>query len=251
MTAYIGHDNIIPDGTVTATSEASGYPKENGYDLILSDWWKASAAGTVYFTIDYGSAVSCDSWGIAGHDLPDNSGTIKPQYSSDNFSADTNDFDTVQTPATGDPFFRKVTSRSARYWRFEIVSTGAASLIGHLQLGIALALQRGIPVGLSLPRQARSNKTLNNVTDGGSFIGRSLVSEGIEFDIMQKQVTPAWIASNWDDLADAIQTKPFIFSWDYESSPLDASFVWLKNQMPKPKYSSETLIDFTIKVRGV
>ena len=167
MTAYIGYKNLFDTASsVAVTSEASGFEKENAYDWLTYDWWKAAAAGVVYITLDMGSAVSADYWALASHDLPDNSGTIKAQYSSDNFAADINDFDTVQTPSDNAPIFRKVTSRSARYFRFEINSTGAASLIGQLCIGEVLTLPSGIPIGFTPPNFNRDHTVLNSVSAG-------------------------------------------------------------------------------------
>lgn len=252
MTVYIGYDNRIPNGTVSVTSEAADYPKENAYDWILSDWWKAAAAGTVYFTIDAGSAVDWDSWGIAGHDLHDNSGTIKPQYSSDNFSVDINDFDTVQTPTDGDPIFRKVTSRNAQYFRFEINSTSFASVIGMLFAGQALALLDDIRGKFTPPRMARNNTLYSNKTDGGAFIGRSVIREGFRFNLSQDFLTRSWMDSNWDSLIDHLETKPCFLSWNYENYPLDAIFCWLKsNTAPVPSYKNPLFIGVTFNFEGV
>jgi hypothetical protein len=253
MTAYIFSDNIIPDSTVTVTSEEDDYPKENAYDQILTDWWQASAAGTVYLYVDYGESVSCDAWSVSGHDLSDNSGTIQPQYSATGvWGGEEVDFDTVQTPATNDPFFRKVDSVSAQYWRYEITSTGTASQIGHLSLGTAIELEREPSVGATPPRQAISAKFLNSISDGGAFIGRSQISQGLEFNIAQNNVTYDWIETNWNDLVDDMLTGTFIYAWNYEDYPLDAVFCWLSGTtVPKPKFTTGLKLNFSIKVNGV
>jgi hypothetical protein len=250
MTAYIGYNNLLESATVTVTSAASGYPKENAYDWLTSDWWKAAAAGTVYLTADFGEAKTFDSWGLAAHNLPDNSGTIKPQYSSN--GSDWSDFDTVQTPADGSPIFRKVTSRTVRYARWEISSTGAASLIGSLFIGPALALPEPMGDGWYPPRLAADDVLYNNETDGGAFVGRSVVRAGLSFTIDQDLITRAWIDANWESLAAHIRTKSFYFSWDAETYPGEAVFCWLNaKKVPRPQHSSPMYLKFSIPVKGI
>jgi len=162
------------------------------------------------------------------------------------------DFDTVQTPATNDPLFRKVDSESARYWRFKVVSTGSASNIGHLQLGAVLELPYGMKTGFLHAQYADNSKMLTNVTDSGSFSGRSVVSTGVRFSIKQSMVETSWVDANWADLADHIRVKPFIFLWDYTNHPLDARFVWLDGSTPpKIQYNTPLHVGFTLNVRGV
>lgn len=93
---YILHTNKVESATtITVTSEATGFEKEKAYDHRTSTSWKADAAGTVYFTVDMGSPVAVDSWACYGQDLFNNSGEIKLQYSSDNFSVNIQDFDDI------------------------------------------------------------------------------------------------------------------------------------------------------------
>ena len=58
------YNSLIPSATtITVTSEAAGFAKENAYDWLTFDYWKPSAAGTVYYTMDFGAAVAVDGWG--------------------------------------------------------------------------------------------------------------------------------------------------------------------------------------------
>ena len=246
MTAYIGYNNILETGTVTVTSEATGFAKENAYDWLPRDWWKASGAGTVYLTVDMGTATTVDYWALAFHDLADHSGTIKPQYSTGSTSPISwSDLDTVQTPTANQMIFRPVTSVNVRYYRFEISSTSLASYIGALSLGQYLTLPRNIMAPFTTPYHGRNKKIMNSVTEGGSIIGKSVYREGQKFILAQKNVTPAWISSNWENLINHIEIKQFFFMHDYEDSPSEVAFVWT-NKITNPKYNNNALIDFSI-----
>jgi hypothetical protein len=251
MTAYIGYDNHLANGTVTVTSEESGYPKENAWDWLLTDWWKANAPGVVYVTVDMGAAVNADYWAIAGHNLHLNSGNIKPQYSSDNFSSDIHDFDSQYTPSNGNPYLRKVTQRNARYFRFLVNSIDVASLIGQLCIGNILELPSGMPAGFIPPSLAHSDEVYSNVSDGGQFIGRSVIRNGKRFTISQEVILPSWFDNNWQGLYDHIVKKPFFFAWDYENYQTDITFCWSDGNIDPPRYSSTVHMNWSMKVRGV
>ena len=250
MTSYMGLTNLVKSGTVTVTSEATGFEKENAQSWKTSSWWKAAAAGTVYFTIDMGSAVPVDCWGIVGHNLADNSGTIKPQYSNDNFAADTNDFDTVQTPTNGATIFRKVTSRNYRYFRFEINSTGAASFFANFYLGVAQSLPSGMPSPFSPANLNRDRKIMNNISEGGQFLGRILRRNGSKVRIKQKNITRTWIDANWNAIADHIELYPFYFLWNEEIFPSEAAYC-MTNKIMYPKYQDNTYMTFDLDCTAI
>jgi len=240
--SYIGYNNILETGTVTVTSEATGFPKENAYDWLPWDYWKASAAGTVYLTVDMGTATDVDYWALAFHDLADHSGTIKPQYSSNGSSW--SDLDTVQGPADNKMIFRPVTSVRVRYYRFEISSTTLASAIGALSLGQHLRLERGMK-GFTTPYHGRNKKILNSIGETGNPLGSTVYSLGQKFTISQENVSTTWVDANWESLIDHIEIKRFFFMHDYENAPSEVAFCWT-DKISHPRYNNDNLKNFSI-----
>jgi len=247
----IGYTNLVKSGTVTATSEATGFEKENAQSWKTSTWWQAGAAGTVYYYVDMGAATNVDSWGIVGHDLADNSGTIKPEYSATGaWAGEEADLDTVQTPTGKEAIFRKVTNQNVRYYRFEISSTGAASFIANLFLGVALELERGEPVGFSPANLNRDRKIMNNISEGGQFLGRVLRRNGSKVTINQQNITRTWIDANWDSLANHVELYPFYFAWDTTNYPEEVAYCMTK-RITYPAYMTPLLMGFTLECTAI
>jgi len=246
----IGYENFFTTGTVTATSEASGFEKENAYDWLLWDWWKASAAGTVYYTVDYGSARAADYWAIASHDLSDNSGTVQCQYSSDNFAADTNDIGDLITPSDNSPIFHEFSSVSARYWRLKIVSSGSASKIGVASIGAAFQLSRAYGSGQEIPYDADNFEGVNLVSEDGTFLGRSIISESINSNITLTLQTLAVARGDWRNFITHAKSKPFFYSWNPTYST-DVVYCWMNGNPTAPAYTSHILMSFGISIMGV
>lgn len=251
MSSYIGYDNKVKTGAVTVTSEAVGYEKENAQSYKTSSWWQAAAAGTVYYYIDMGSAIDIDCWGFAGSDLFDNSGTIKPEYSATGaWAGEENNLDSLHTPTKNITVFKKVTNVNARYFRFEIDSTGAASFIANLFLGEALELEHGMTQGFSPANLNRDRNITNNISNGGNFLGRTIKHKGAKTNIRQQMVTREWIDINWDDLADSIELYPFYFLWDLESYPTEAAYC-IAEKIIYPIYSDNLYLNYTIRCRAI
>ena len=250
LTQYIGYQNLLETGTVTVTSEATGFPKENSFDWLPWDYWNAGRAGAVYITVDMGTATTVDYWALAFHDLSDHSGTIKPQYSSGSTSPISwSDLDTVQTPAANQMIFSPVTSVSVRYYRFEISSTTLASAIGALSLGQYLTLQRG-EKNFTTPYHGRNKKILNSIGETGNPLGSTVYAQGQKFTIKQENVTPAWIAANWEALIDHIEIKRFFFMHDYENAPTEVAFCWT-DRIKYPQYNNDNYMNFSIDCRAL
>ena len=60
MPCYFGIDNVFEKpGTITVTNEADGYPKENGFDWLLFDFWRPGVTGDQSITIELNNAQVC------------------------------------------------------------------------------------------------------------------------------------------------------------------------------------------------
>jgi len=68
----IGYTNLLETGTVTASSEATGFDVENVFDWLLYDWWKPNAAGNAEINCSFSTYKNADYLAIAGHTLGEN-----------------------------------------------------------------------------------------------------------------------------------------------------------------------------------
>lgn len=247
-----GYDNLFEQGTLTASTEATGFEKERAIDGFTYDSWKPSSAGTSYLTVDLGSSFSADYWAVFTRDVGTNSGSVKPQYSSDNFVGDTNDFDTAWSPADGEAIkFSVVTQQSARYWRIELISTPASNIIA-IAIGTALTFERDVQVGFMVPTLATQNENRWNVSQNGQILGESLQRNGIELTATFDALTPAWVRTNWPDLIAALETKAVFFSWRPNTYASEAAFVRvMMNGSRMPAYSSPLFMSASISMMGL
>ena len=258
MTQYIGHTNKIPDATtITPVSEATGFEKENAYDWFLYDWWKKNGTGVAWVNFDFGSAVEIQSWGVAGHNFADGTGTLFAQYSTDGTWAGPDIVSVTQLNSFSHdgPVYRVFSSSyTQRYWRILYSGTGGPYYASQLFLGDALALPHAPRLGFVSPKNAAEDDISNNMSDGGFNLGRSVYSEGSKFSIDMSKVDESWVDTNWQTLYEAIRSHAFFYVWDQENRPTEAAFCWTDGKIKNPAleaYATDPQMQFSIPCRGV
>ena len=145
---FLGCDLSIPTYTWSAGVNSS-YPVSNLATYFASDVSKSNATTSdQYITIDFGSAVSCNTIVIAGQNFvevnPDTAIKLQTNTNDDTNWADASDV--VTLAATGaysnSPIVKTFNAQSKRYWRIVFTSTCAvAPQFGNIFLGTRLAFE--------------------------------------------------------------------------------------------------------------
>lgn len=251
--AVLGINNIYESGTVTESSEASGYPSENAYDNLLSDYWQPGVVspGTVHtLDVDYGSAISIDLFGFYSSDLYSLSGAACKLYYSDNGSTYTL-VDTI-SPTTAGPKMKLVTASSHRYWRLQFETTGASQpKIQHAYIGQQTEIQRQLGSGFEPPALGSENVPITSEATNGNFIGRSTKREPIRGKLQFNNITAAWMRTNWPTILAAIEAKPFLLLPSPDNYTDEAAFCWTDGKIRTPQYNANTYMNFVIPIKSI
>lgn len=247
----LAYTNFFETGIVSASSEATGYEKENAYDGLTFDSWKPTTSGTHYLTVYNTHSQAADYWAIFAHDLHINSATVKLQYSNDNFASDVNDVGTAIGPIDSRVIFREFSPITSDYWRIEVISDVAPSSIGVAMIGSALELESTLPVDASnFIAYARDNEYINNNSNAGTLLGRSLLRRGLNGKINFRFMLPSWFRSNWEIFMDHAEKKPFVFVADPTNYPEEAIYTYLDGKQTDPRPTNAKYMNFSLNVRG-
>jgi len=111
-------NNIFTRGTLSASSEAAGYPKENAVSEATYNAWQPTTLPAT-LTIDKGAAVSVDSSAIVAHDCGTKGLTVQLQSSTDNTTWTSR---STVSPSDDTTILTLFTSVSARYWRMRFTT---------------------------------------------------------------------------------------------------------------------------------
>lgn len=168
-------DNILLDGTVTASTEATDAPIENTLTDSTWDYWQpTTTSGTVTLTL----AGTASALGIAAHDLGSKGATINVK--ADGVSV----LDSTVSPADDKPILILFDSTtSTTNWSIEITGASAAFSIGNLSLGVPTVFESGIVPSYTPLYMAEDIELLQNTSLGGQFFQNRIVRKSAETSI--------------------------------------------------------------------
>lgn len=166
-------NNLFLSGTLAASSEATGYPKENAVSENTNKSWKPSSLPAT-LSVDLGSSRAVDSFALVAHNCGTNANTVELQSSPDNSTWTTR---CTVTPTDDTTILGLFNSVSARYWRIRI-SNGTAPNIGVAMIGVRFTFPAGVrapytPIWLSQTYELLVGETL-----GGQFLGNRIIRKG-------------------------------------------------------------------------
>lgn len=235
MAALICHHNHAPDAqTVTASSEASGFEAAHLQDWLMAPQWRPAAGGTQTVDFAFAAAVDVDYVAVFGHDLADRAGTCKLRYSTDGGST-WSDAASFAAPTENRVLFASFAAISAADWRLEVASTDAPA-IGVLAFGAATPLPYGVLDGQDRLGVVDDYEIHNAQTEGGLFVGRSIVPQPSRHRLHQPRVSDAYLTGDWAAFLRHARRYPFFFCGDPDNHPEEAVYCWEDGRRRPPRY---------------
>lgn len=212
---FILYDNVLEDGTLSVTSEASGFPKENLVDWLDWTYWKSTDASDQNIDVDKGAAgVTINTLAILAHNIGTAGNSLNADvtvYEDDNdsFSSPTQ-LGTVEI-TDDDPFYLDLTSGTERYNRIKISNIDEAVFIGVLWLGAKMEIPVGPEFTFDPDLQNVRSEKYNNYE--GRMVGSAVKYSERSMNIPFRRISQSFVDS---DLLPFLedhygQMKPFFF----------------------------------------
>lgn len=248
----IGWQNLVTASNVAATSATPGYPASNLANSSTANYWLADDSNSPPSTIQYltvsGLSSTFNYMGIARHNLSSSHSTVSVEvYNGGSWVAVT----TPSVPLSDEPLFFYFLTQSYTQARLKIVPGNAEASVAVLYLGLALVVQRRIYADhVALPH-ARVVSGPPVYSEGGSYLGRIVVSEMRQTKISFKNLDPAWSRSNFVPFLAAAVDRPFFFSWRPKSYPAEVGFAALTNDPMLVPESPANFMSVELDVKGV
>jgi len=243
------YENIFLVGTPTVTSEATGFPKEQMWDLRPYTSWKATSAATQEIISDPAAKQSADCIGIYRHNLGSIGATIQIQY-ADSYGGPYT-LETTIVPTDNSPIMKYFTNRT-KYWKIRITSSSSAQ-IGVLVLGDMLQFPYPPDAPYSpSPETARSKQEYSK---GGHLLGVDVRYNEVAPAPVYSNIERAWVKDYFNVFWNAHGKfyKPFFFAWDFDNSPGDIFFVRFQQdvQMSRPVINGHLVSQLPLSFIGV
>jgi hypothetical protein len=166
-------NNLFLEGTLSATTEAVGYPKESGVSENTNKSWEPTSLAA-NLKVDLGVATSADSFAVVAHNCGTKGNTVLLQSSPDDSTWTTR---CTVVPTDDTTILGLFTAVSARYWRIRITNGTVPNI------GVAILSQRFIfPAGVKAPYTpvwlSQQYELLTATTLGGQFLGNKVLRQG-------------------------------------------------------------------------
>lgn len=247
-------DNIATFGTVTADSEADGYPISNVTNPATNQEWRAAAAGDVEITITISDVVEIDAVGIARHNFGDAEISVEIGYYDE--SDVWQNLVGPQMPADNEPLLFQFTAQSLSEVVIKLPEGNAAARMAVLYVGPMLMMPRGVDIeDYLIPRMARKTEFAAPLSERGDHTGRIVTSQYIagiqhkyshlEADFVREELLPFINAVQGDDV-------PFFYAMRADDgASYDVSYLTFEDD-PMPMRNPATgRYGVVFKMRGI
>lgn len=244
------HPRILWDdwcrrGTVTASTEAAGYPVENATDYLTYDWWRPSAV-PAWIEVEIPLLEPIDACLIAAHTIGSSGCSVKVQIWDGSAWTDAS----AETLPANDRviffLFDEVYATRARIY----IQGGTVPDIGVVMFGKALATQRALYQGHSPINLSRRTTIRPNTSDSGQWLGRSIRRAGVATSITINNQRAGWIRDHFSPFIEAARTYPFGWAWRPQRWPEEVALVWVNDDIVPQNSGPIDMMTVTMDVEG-
>ena len=249
----IGYENLLrgDDCTISTSSADIDHEGESVITGLTWDYWKPTATPAIIaFTFD--EAKDVDYCGIAAHTLDTTGCAIELQYLDSSSPAAWVSLGIVQPqPTNGNGVIMFLFDEvSSNIWRLIITGGTAEPVLGVVYLGKTLEVERRLygghtPITLSKKTTIKPNKS-----EGGQWLGRSIVREGAGTDIALKNLTAAWVRQYFQPFMEAARSYPFFWAWRPGDYPDEIGYVWTNQDITPSNQGQADLMQVSFSVDG-
>lgn len=247
----IAYENLFASAlaTLSTDSEATGYEHEHLTDGLPFTYWKPANGSAHYVTAVFGTAQTSNFFCVYNHDLHEHAGTIALEYSTDGGTI----WSVAATisPSDNKPIYLTYNPVTAARWRIH-TSGSAACKVGVAAFGLDLQLERGMWIGFKPPSMYFDVEITTNVSESGTFLGRSLLKRGAKIELALDHLTHAWVYQCWRPFMLAALLGPFFVKWNEIDHPDEVIYAWLNNagDLDAPSISKHPTMKAGFKALG-
>lgn len=245
-----GWNSFLVLGSLTASTEAADGSVQNVADGNTYDFWQPTEL-PAWIEVELGEAATANYVGLASHTLGTSHITVTVQYHD---GADWVDILEV-TPAdnrTWGAVFDEVTATRFRlYFEEAVGETAEIPVLGVAHIGNGLVFERHIYQGHTPITLAPQTEIRPNTSEGGQFLGRSIIRRGSATSVKVTNLLPAFVRSDDTEafIRYAVRGAWFWF-WRPEDYPGDVAYVWTVSEISRTNSGPADYMSMSFNLMG-
>ncbi len=231
------YTNLFSTGTVTASTEATGYDKENAVSESTYDQWSPTTL-PAQLIVDMGTSTAADCAALVAHDCGTKAVTVNVAHSSDSVS-----WTQVGSvlPTDDSPILFLFASASNRYWRFRFTGAGDEPFIGVAMIGERFNMPSGIVTPYAPMWASKQYDMLPSTSIGGQFLGNRIIRKSAETSVNFIPVSGSFAETDLRPFMEHYnQGKAFVFASSPSVFDLDVGYCWkTPGGLIRPSYDED------------
>lgn len=244
----IGFRNLFRDGTVSVSSANSAYPKEQAYNGLTYDGWRATGGSPqeewIQVLVSGSPTEAADYMAIAAHTLA--GATLTPQRSSNGVSW--TNLESAYVATNNRPIVWEWSLVTSPYWRLLIQNAPSTVQIGAIHIGRKTIMERGLPVGWEPPELNEEIEYTNTISEGGQTLGRHVIRRGSKTRVSGDHVDFVWARGEWLSFMQSAEQYAVFFWWAKDGL---AEIMYGGVDKPTARFSTETYVGTSFELSGI
>jgi len=227
----VGYQNIITATNISADTALADHPPSALANPMTADSWRGNLQD-VDITVDAGSPVSVDYFGIAGHNLYLFGGTVSLYGNTEEGVTDSAELvGYAEIGETGIPVGDlAANNKTYRYWTIrylpDLLSDADADYIeiGAIFIGESMQFERCIQGEFSPPQYNRVTQKTSHRSESGQMLGTTIRQQALEGSLSANLMTADWCRGTFQPFVLHAREKPFFLWWNHGTYPAELAF---------------------------
>lgn len=239
------YDDINRRGTISGSTQQTGFEAENAADYLTWDFWRPSTL-PAELTVTTEEAEPFDYALIAAHTLGTNRNNVTLQYHNGS------SWTTISALSPGTDrvivfLFTELFSNRARIQ----ITEGTVPSIGVFMVGKALAVQRKLYKGHTPITLSKRTVKQPNRSEGGHWLGTSIRREGAATSIAFANLKSDWIRQKFEPFIEAARSYPFGWVWRPDEFPAEVAYVFAPDDIRVVNSGPRDFMSTSFAVEGI
>ena len=241
----LNHARILYASALAGASVAAtgGTGAANVLNAATYSRWSFTDTQTITMTLP--NAQQVDAVGIGAHSLANGSALV--EYSTSDAGAWVQ-FAPAQSGGAA-MLFLSASAVSVKRLRVTVTADGP-QVVGVIYAGIALQMQRPIYKGHTPATLARVTEYQSNESEGGQWLGRNVIRQGLKIDFDWSNLSAAWVRQYFDPFARATRTTPFFVAWNPQEFPREVAYAWTTGDPKFDNRGPRDLMSVSLSAKG-